>query len=44
MAAASNHSTNAIHQKTAVARRGRELDELIARINTGGGKKARGGL
>jgi hypothetical protein len=44
MAAASNHSTNAIHQKTAAARRGRELDELIARINTGGGKKARGGL
>jgi hypothetical protein len=39
-----NHSTNAIHQKTAAARCGRELDELVARINTGGEKEARGGL
>jgi hypothetical protein len=39
-----NHSTDAIHQKTAAARCGRELDELVARINAGGGKEARGGL
>jgi hypothetical protein len=39
-----NHSTDAIHQKTAAARWGRELDELVARINTGGKKEARGGL
>jgi hypothetical protein len=39
-----NHSTDAIHQKTAAARWGRELDELIARINAGGEKEARGGL
>jgi hypothetical protein len=32
------------HQKFAAARSGRELDELVARINTGGGKEARGGL
>jgi hypothetical protein len=39
-----NNYTNAIHQKTTAARRGRELDELVARINTGGEKEARGGL
>jgi hypothetical protein len=39
-----NHSTDAIHQKTATARLGRELDELVARINAGGGKEARTGL
>jgi hypothetical protein len=39
-----NHSTDAIHQNTTVARRGRELDEQVARINTGGEKEARGGL
>jgi hypothetical protein len=40
----SNHSTNTIHQKTAAARWGWELDELVARINVNGGKEARGGL
>jgi hypothetical protein len=40
----SNNSTVANHQKAAAARWGRELDELVARINTGGGKEARGGL
>jgi hypothetical protein len=40
----SNHSTDAIHQKTATARWGRELDELVTRINADGGKEARGGL
>jgi hypothetical protein len=40
----SNHSTDVIHQKTAAARWGREFDELVARINAGGGKEARGGL
>jgi hypothetical protein len=40
----SNHSTDAIHQKATAARCGRELDELVARINTGGGNEARGGL
>jgi hypothetical protein len=39
-----NHSTDAIHQKTAASRWGRELDELFTRINAGGGKEARGGL
>jgi hypothetical protein len=39
-----NHSTDAIHQKTATARCGRELDELVTRINAGGGKEARGRL
>jgi hypothetical protein len=39
-----NHPTDANHQKTAAARWGRELDELVARINTGGEKEARGGL
>jgi hypothetical protein len=33
-----------IHQKTATTRWGRELDEFVIRINTGGGKEARGGL
>jgi hypothetical protein len=40
----SNNSTNTNHQKTAAARWGRELDELVARINAGRGKEARGGL
>jgi hypothetical protein len=40
----SNHSTDAIHQKVAAARWGRELDELVAWINTGGRKEARRGL
>jgi hypothetical protein len=40
----SNQSIDAIHQKTAAARWRRELDDLVARINTGGGKEARGGL
>jgi hypothetical protein len=39
-----NHSTDAIYQKTAATRWGRELDELVARINAGGEKEARGGL
>jgi hypothetical protein len=39
-----NHPTDAIHQKIAAARCGRELDELVARINAGGQKEARGGL
>jgi hypothetical protein len=40
----SNHSTDAIHRKTTAARWGRDWDELVARINAGGGKEARGGL
>jgi hypothetical protein len=39
-----NHSTDVIHKKTAAARWGRELDELVARINAGGEKEERGGL
>jgi hypothetical protein len=39
-----NHPTNANHQKTAAARWGRELDELVTRINAGGEKEVRGGL
>jgi hypothetical protein len=44
MVVASIHSTQAIHQKVATARWGRELDEFVARINIGGVKEARGGL
>jgi hypothetical protein len=39
-----NHPTDANRQKTAAARCGRELDELVARINAGGEKEARGGV
>jgi hypothetical protein len=39
-----NHSTDTIHQKTAATRCGRELDELVIRINADGEKEARGGL
>jgi hypothetical protein len=36
--------STSIHQKVVAARWGRELDKLIARINTDGGKEARRGL
>jgi hypothetical protein len=38
----SNNSTAANHQKAVATRWGRELDVLVARINVGGGKEARG--
>jgi hypothetical protein len=37
----SNHSTAVNHQKAVATQWGRELDELVARINTDGGKEAR---